>query len=284
MYSKLKIHGNCDIDYIWSKKNEISDTEIESITSSGIANINWDANTVMLANFNENVNGRPSGVHENISRYLIQRKDVASGKIEDIATTHCTKIKDWSCKSTLSYEYLITPIYVDENGNETFGSRIIIDATQAMWDGVSIIDLLPTGKKECYRADENNLWTFNLNIENITYTNNNDISYITTYSNFPREQRGKLNYLTASISCLVGDVTHQGYEGDNISKLEAFRDFCTNGRLKLFKDFKGNVLPCSVRMNTDTSDVRTIEHQTTITFDVVQLAANTNMSAISEVY
>lgn len=284
MYSKLKIHGNCDIDYVWSKNNNVSDAEITSVTSAGISNINWDANTVMLANFNEDINARPSSVNDNVSKYLIQRRNAISRDIEDVAITHWNQIKDWACKSTVSYEYLITPIYIDENGNETFGSRIITDAIQADWDGVSIIDILPTGVKGCYYADENNLWSFDLNVEDITYTNNNDIKYITTYSRFPREQRGNLNYLTASIHCLIGSVTRQGYECDDINKIEAFRDFCTNGNLKLFKDFKGNVIPCSICMNTDTPNVRSLAHQTTITFDIVQLAANSNISVISEVY
>lgn len=283
MYSKLEIYGNCDLDYVWSKVEDFSDSELSELQQTGINNIGWTMDTTMLANFNEDITGKPEGVDIDVYKYLFQRREAGTNKIEDVAITKWGQIKDWSCQSNKIYEYLITPVYLNDEDKEIFGQRIVTSPISTDWKGVSIIDLIPTDQKGCYKADHDSLWIFGGNIEAITLTTNNDVNFINTYNKFPREHRGKINYLTASISCLIGDIFSCDYTEDNIAKIEAFREFCNNGKLKLFKDYKGNVIPCSIRSNSDTSDGSTIEHQTTVTFEIIQLAAREDVLAFSEV-
>ena len=283
MYSKLKIHGNCDIDFCWSKEKELSQEEFSTLTNMGISEPVWTSDSIMLAQFNEDINGKPLGVGLDVYEYLIQRREVGGHTIEDVAITQSTKIEDWSCQSSKTYEYLITPIYIDTSGNQILGRRTVSQPVITDWDCVSIIDIVETDEVGRYIVDKDNIWTFAGNVEDISYKSNSDVSYVNTYSRFPRENRGKPNYLTASISCLLGDICSVQYEEDNIAKIEAFREFCANGNMKLFKDYKGNVLPCSIQSLSDTSDNSTIEKQTSITFEIVQLLSRNDVSVFSEV-
>lgn len=283
MYSKIKVYGNCDLDYVWVKKKELSTVEKNELANNGIYNIPRTEDTIMLVNFDGTISDNTLGINQNAHQYLVQRKEINSSKIEDVALTPWNKIKDWSCKSNKTYEYFITPLYVNNSGQEVFGERVTTNIVSTAWAGVSIIDLIPTSSKGYYKTDTSNIWVFGLNLEDIMFTSNNDITFTNTYGRFPKEHRGKINYLTASIKCLLGNVFSCKYDGDDIVKIEAFREFCNNGNLKLFKDPKGNVIPCSIRSNTDTSDFSTVNKQTMISFDIVQLASNENISVFSEV-
>ena len=41
-FSTLKINGNCDVNYVWSKKADLSAKNVESIAQNGIYTPEWD--------------------------------------------------------------------------------------------------------------------------------------------------------------------------------------------------------------------------------------------------
>lgn len=282
MYSKLKLYGDCDVDYVWTAEGGITPEEIDTLTSEGIQNLSWTSNTLALSNFNGDPDGNSAVADINIYKFVIQRREVGTDNIEDVAVTEETSIHDWGCQSTKTYEYIVTPIYKDANGNDCFADRSTTDPVKLDLCGVNIIDLVPTQEGNIYTVNPDSLWKLWLNVENITYTTSNNVSFINTYSRFPKEHRGKLNHLTASISTLLGNVYCDDYEDDNIDKINAFRAFCNNGNLKLLKDTKGNIIPCSIKSNTDTANNSTVTSETTITFEIVQLADAQSLSIYVE--
>ena len=74
MYSKIKINGYCDVNYIWSKSGQLDDAEINAIETKGIHSPVWDAITVTLSTFKDSTEGNSNIETGNIIGYTIYRK------------------------------------------------------------------------------------------------------------------------------------------------------------------------------------------------------------------
>ena len=280
-FSKLKINGNCDVNYTWSKKADLTTEYVESIAQNGIYIPEWDGDTIMLATFSNTLNA--SNISGTIYGYLIHRQksnETVRYKIAEVNST-ITNIKDFNIGNRATYQYFITPIYMND-GVKSLGEPILTDSIQTDFNSWSVIGLAPTTDENVFVVDVDNIWSFYIDIDGGTFSVNEDKTITTGLGKFPKTYVGETNYITGSLSCLIGNVSCEGkYYDDDIEKLEKWRNFCNNGKLKLLKDRKGHIIPCEITDVSYENDDKFDELQSSISFNFTQLEDSKNISAYS---
>ena len=280
-FSTLKIHGNCDLNYVWSKRDNLNAEDIEIQSQNGIYTPVWDGQTVMLATFANSLNA--SNISEVIHGYLIHRQKLNENvryKVVEV-DSKITNIKDFNIGNKSEYQYFITPIYMND-GEKSLGEPILTDSLRTDFNCWSVIALTPTINENVYIVDVNNIWNFYIDTDGGTYSLKDDKVITTGLGKFPKTYIGETDYISSSLSCLIGNVNCEGrYYDDDIEKLERWRNFCNNGKLKLLRDRKGHVIPCEITDASYENDDEFEELQTTISFNFTQLDDSKNISAYS---
>lgn len=282
MYSKIKLHGYCDVNYIWSKNNDLGDDEIkaiiEAITDKGIYTPEWDADTVTLSTFQDTLNGNSNVQDTNITGYVVQRKRTDENRLYKVVEVpkENTVVYDYNIQNNNEFTYRIIPKLNDG----TYSSFVESNPISVKWDYITICDLLPTDIDNEYIVDKNNLWKFGLNTNSTAIKPNFTKNVMTGFGQFPKISHNETNYLTLGFETLLGDVDCAGrYFNDNIDKLEKWHSFCNNGNIKLLKDMRGNVIPCDIQDTSMDSDENTFPEITVISFNVIQLYDRKSISA-----
>lgn len=279
-FSKLKIYGDCDIDYVWCKNGKITDEEIKKL-KSGVYKPIWDSKTITLATFDEDVSASCFENNSEILKYEIQRRNTRDNILLPVCTVDAdTKfIQDYNVSSNSTYEYWLTPVF-NTDGLDTYNSPIITDKVTPKWHSLSIVGLKETKDKNIYEVDTENVWNFCLNIKEFSIAPQFDKVYSDGYGQFSKVSSGKRNYLKGSHSCLIGDVVNCGetYGNDDIYKLEKWREFCYSKNLKLLKDSKGYVIPVDIEDTSMSINNSLLEQPTTISFNYRQMADHNAIS------
>lgn len=280
MYSKIKIHGDCDVNYIWSKSGDLSEDEINSVYSNGIYSPVWDNNTVTLSTFQDDINGNQNIQNDNIVGYVVQRKRIDEDRLYSVVEVPKdeTVVYDFNVQNKNSFTYRIIPVLNDG----TYGSYIETNNVPIDWTYISICDLVPTNKDNEYMVDKDNIWLFKLNITPNALKPVFNKQIINGLGQFPKFSQDNTNYLTFGLEALLGDVSCRGkYFGDDVDKMEKWVSFCNSGNIKLLKDLRGNVIPCDIQDTSMQSSDNTIPQYTTISFNITQLDDRKNISAYS---
>ena len=280
-FSTLRINGNCDVNYAWSKKADLTAEYVENIAQNGIYIPEWDGDTIMLATFSNTLNA--SNISGTIYGYLIHRQksnETVRYKIAEVDST-ITNIKDFNIGNRATYQYFITPIYMND-GVKSLGEPILTDSIQTDFNSWSVIGLTPTTDENIFIVDVDNIWSFYIDIDGGTFSVKEDKTITTGLGKFPKTYVGETNYLTGSLNCLIGNVSCEGkYYDDDIEKLEKWRSFCNNGKLKLLKDRKGHIIPCEITDVSYENDDNFDELQSSISFNFTQLEDSKNISVYS---
>lgn len=285
MLSKIKAYGNADFNYIWGKSTVYSDKDIEDLNAKGIHSPVWDSATVTLSTFSKDINASSYPTDTNIIGYKVQK--VAKNSLQTINVapeTEALHIYDYNIQSGKTYKYRVIPIF-NNNGKRSYGEVVETNEITIAAERWSIVSLIPTSQKGFYKVDTDNVWTFMLNVEEGAVKFNNNISFSAGVSRFPIAHDSALDYLSGSITALIGDIDCQySYLNDDIYMIEKWRKFCKNGYLKLLKTPKGLNIPCEIHDSTATVDYPTENQPTSISFNFTQLCDDKTISAYSEQY
>ena len=219
-----------------------------------------------------NVDFSNNELTNDIMGYKIQRYEVDYDRLFEVATLGSNELyfEDYNIRNNKSYQYRITPIYFKDD-KELLGMPITTDEIYTDWCGWSVIGTKPTEDSGKYIVDYENIWTFELNTESEAIRPVFNKTYITGFGQYPKVIQGQENYLEGGLKCLIGNILNEEYTNDSIDTIEKWREFCNNGELKLLKDRKGHVIPCSIKDTTPTFMGDTLEQVTVISFNFVQL-------------
>lgn len=174
------------------------------------------------------------------------------------------------------------------------------------WNQWSICDIEDTTEDNVY-FKTGNTWNFLCNIEEENLEQNTSITIWDTLGPYPKISIGQKNYDGSSFTALLGEVTeHIKYKNNQdltghkiygyteklrrnmnsryareIEKLNAWREFCNNGNLKLLKDVKGHAWVVQITENpTRSINVLSSTMPTTISFNWVEVEDITSISII----
>lgn len=179
--------------------------------------------------------------------------------------------KDYKISNNRTYQYVFYP---------TISNDLLVRQEQIVktkWDSWSITELHPidsTGSN--FYATQNDVWLFKLNVETGDQEQNFTRKENITLGQYPRYYEGRQNYVSGSVSCLLGSemvsaqyLIENGFSADDGEYLE-FRKFDThptsNQRAdmlnswrnlvksknpKLLKDRKGQVFVVTITQNSN---------------------------------
>ena len=120
-------------------------------------------------------------------------------------------IRDFNISNNRRYKYILYPLDQSVEATTLVKSEVKLDKIH--WQGWSITELHPvdnTNKK--FNAEPKDVWIFNLNVETGEQTQTISRNEQQTLGRFNRYSQGKLNYVSGSVSCLLGrDVLAESY-------------------------------------------------------------------------
>lgn len=286
----IKIHGNCDVNYMWRKtgSNIISQTDdayIEALAALGVHSPSWDSNTLMLSAFkSDDLSAGDISQRNQIIKYTIHRQNILEDKRYLTAETSCdeTCISDFNVADNAVYRYYITPTYLIDD-EEVLGQPIETDTISIDALNLNIVALTPTEEANVFTVDDNEIWNFSLNVSPGSFTPTYNKSIMNTIGRYPKVTHGKTNYLTGKFSVLLGNISCSDteYVSDDIDSINKWQEFCNNGKLKLLRDGKGHVIPCEITETSYEYSNELFEMPTTVSFSFIQLMDSKDICAYS---
>lgn len=197
--------------------------------------------------------------------------------------------KDYNVSNGRKYRYVIYPGQAD-NEVQKLTANVPVN-----WDYWSLTELTPVdGSWKSFTASSDNVWLFNLNVETGEQAQNiarNEQQTLSTYSRF---SQGKMNYVSGSVSCLLGrdvipaylakSADEAGYQeklwndrvlssNQKVDMLLAWRKFVFSSNPKLLKDRFGQsfIVTLTQSSNKPIDNVR--RQPNTISFSWTEVAS-----------
>ncbi len=109
------------------------------------------------------------------------------------------KLIDYNISTNRKYEYVI---YM--SGEEELSQQEIHFPITTNWEYWSISELYKTNDNNVYTTSENDTWLFKFNVEPGEQQQNISKQQQDTLGQYPAFSYGKKNYITSSVSCLLG--------------------------------------------------------------------------------
>jgi len=252
MYNKITLYEGTSFGYLTLTKEQVSEADIITINTLDIQP-NWDSLTgdpfVIMSGFEDTLaSSYVSGLTEELTGWSIYRRE--TNKTE---TTLVAKV----ARKTLS---IIDPMvgngkqyryYVFPETKNMIGVSMISEDVAPTSDWAYMLSGMTQREDGIYIATYP--WKFSFNLTSGATTQNLNIASLETLGKFDKISKGKRNYLTASITCLLGDINSiTGKFESDIDKLNAWRDFVANSGYCIWKDRLGDVRIVSIIDNPTT--------------------------------
>ena len=268
-YNKATLYGDSMVDYIWVRNKVDSQSEINQ-TLGYTYEPKWDANTFLLALFNNTLNGgNVTSVGDKILYWQVYKRKKGEATLRFLARVPASQyaIYDFNAVNNAEYQYILFA-----ETAEYISAPLQQDGyTVTSWWNWSLTKLAKSETDDkIYYADSKNVWLFDTEVQSSALQQNLDKATIENFTQFPKISTGKKNYLTGSISAFLSNPHNARYE-DTIEQYNAFIDFIADENPKLLKDRKGNGWIVDTTSNQMQYNDVTAEQITTVNFDFVQL-------------
>ena len=268
-YNKATLYGDSMVDYIWVHNKVDSQNEINQ-TLGYTYEPKWDANTFLLALFNNTLNGgNVTSVGDKILYWQVYKRKRGEVTLRFLARVPASQyaLYDFNAVNNAEYQYILFA-----ETAEYISAPLQQDGyTITSWWNWSLAKLTKSETDDkIYYADSKNVWLFDTEVQSSAFQQNLDKATIENFTQFPKISTGKKNYLTGSISAFLSNPHNARYE-DTIEQYNAFIDFIADENPKLLKDRKGNGWIVDTTSNQMQYNDVTAEQITTVNFDFVQL-------------
>ena len=268
-YNKATLYGDSMVDYIWVRNKVDSQSEINQ-TLGYTYEPKWDANTFLLALFNNTLNGgNVTSVGDKILYWQVYKRKRGEATLRFLARVPASQyaLYDFNAVNNAEYQYILFA-----ETAEYISAPLQQDGyTVTSWWNWSLTKLAKSETNDkIYYADSKNVWLFDTEVQSSVLQQNLDKATIENFTQFPKISTGKKNYLTGSISAFLSNPHNARYE-DTIEQYNAFTDFIAAESPKLLKDRKGNGWIVDTTSNQMQYNDVTAEQITTVNFDFVQL-------------
>lgn len=209
--------------------------------------------------------------------------------------------KDFNITNDRVYQYVLYPTTGDD---KLIREEVIV---HTKWDAWSITELHPadqSGKK--FYATDDDVWLFNLNLSSGAQEQNMARNEQQTLGQFPRYIQGRKNYISSSISCLLGSevipasyvkkngkmIYESGYierrifdfhptSNEKIDMLKAWRKLVFSNNPKLLKDRAGQSFLVTITQNSNQPYDGVVRQPNTISFSWTQIGSTDDISVLN---
>lgn len=272
-YNKITLYGGCQYNYLLVAERELTTvetTEIFDMTTPPQWNTIEGDVFYIMANFEGNLKSSYiSGITENVTAWNIYREEVGAGKSEFVGKVESDifTIVDIMAGSQRSYIYHVYPETQNMIGLAMTSEIVTMDH---QWN----YSLASIKEDESGVCVANEIWNFSLNVETGASEQAMSINIFETLSKFDKISRGNKDYLTFTLTCLLGDVSPATEKYDsNINKLNAWRKFISSSDKYIWKDRLGDVRIVSLASNPTMQYVdETSEQAQKISFTVNEIS------------
>lgn len=276
-YHKSQIYGSGKFDYVWVTNVTETQNFIDSTTGANYVP-SWTDDTVLLASFNNNINGGDitfSG--ESITNWLIYKQEDGNTTLTYVATVPSTQtsIIDYNVKNNTNYRYQVfaeTPSFLSQ-------PLITSDYAVPNWWNWSLIGLETTNTNNFYYVDTNNVWLFDTELTSDALTQNVDRNTFENFTQFPKITISAKNYISGGITACINNPNNNVYS-DTVKMENDFNTFINNGEIKLLRDRKGNGWVVETMSNEFTTTDKSVEQIIQISFKFTQIGNSDDISAI----
>lgn len=238
-YNKVILHGESYVDYLWIKNKIDTQTEIDS-TLENTYKPEWDNNTLLLANFDNSINGgNVKSLKDDVLYWQIYRK-----RPEDTVLTFICRVPvsqyqllDFNVLNNTEYQYTIFA----ETETTISAPFEQVGYTRTNWWNWSLIGLQESTEKNLYYVDSDNIWLFDTELTSSGLDQNMAQYIMDNFTRYPSVSTGKRNYMSGSITAFLSNVNTSigGYQ-DTVEQYNSFVEFIANPTPKLLRDRKGN--------------------------------------------
>lgn len=272
--------GGVTIDHLYLEQ----DTDIYELQNKlEKETLKWDDHTQLLSDFNANIDGSNfEGNFSKIKYFNVYKQIDGKSKLHKIFSTQNNNqciIEDFAVGDKCDYTYYIYPVCDDGSGGEYSGTPLVTNTLKINHGTVSIIGLVETDNRNIYNIDINNIWNFNLNVDNKTVELNLNKSFQEDgFNRYPKEVGGNLGYITESISGLVGKYDcRQNTYTEHFGDMDDWENFAYSNSLKLLKDSHGRLIPCTITSSSFDYGTSVIG-EVTVSFSIKQLCSINDIS------
>lgn len=226
--------SNAIFDHLYVTKN----TNVEFTTDIPT---DWDYDTIMDADFNGDLNaGNVDFLIEQVSAIKIKRRiqgtfdwitleTVPVSSVDDLEFTFIDRLNAYG----VQYEYAFVPILNDIEGN------YIINNVYSQFNGTFI-------------GDFDNIYKFYYEVAYTSSTRNQQVGTFQPLGNkYPIVvANGESSYESGSVSAMILNDDYQDTRTIDkiaiVSRVNTVKDYLTNKRAKILKDWNGNIWLCMI--------------------------------------
>lgn len=238
-----------------------NDTDEAAILDSEYNNLLWEdfPNALMICNYYDNIDSSRLGTGA-INGYTLQRKKngdkywdtIYQGTVgfggDFIPNAVNYNVIDFNIQNNTKYNYRVVPNVASKSSfviNQEDGIDFITD-----WEVFTLTPITITqdpqniekGMAQPIMQEDGTpmIWVFVANVEEGSFTKNQDKTYFNTFVKYPKVNVGNTNYFAIPFTAYLGaiDENLQYYEPSNI--LEKWNNFINSNYICLYKNIKGD--------------------------------------------
>ena len=207
------------------------------------------------------------------------------------------KFRDFNISNNRLYRYTLYPFDQMEEETSTKLQKAVVEPISTKWQGWSITELHPVnGENKKFTATPDDVWVFNLNVDTGEQSQNISRQEQQTLGQFNRYSQGRMNYISGSVSCLLGSdvlpasyilkngkvVNEGGYQeirkndkaptsNQRVDMLLAWRKVVMSSNPKLLKDREGQSFLVTLSSATNKPMDAVYKQPNTISFTWTQI-------------
>jgi hypothetical protein len=257
-YNYIAVNGDATIDKLRLLNYCMDDSALDSLTVEDV--YTWDSNTLLYAEFSENLNGGTVYLDDPIVSWTVVRTPRYTNEPKTIKTDldiDTRQFSDYTAVKGVEYYYRIYPITTNYILNPLVTNYVTVDYCKVI--------LLDEDTGESY------LFDLNLDLGQIETTQGRNV-YDTGYYLYPAVARDGRLYDQFSINCLLGYMDSNNNYIDNIEYLDSLKTFIHNGHIKVIKDRKGFIKRVDTFGFQHKIDENIAGNPTTISFSLMEVA------------
>jgi len=226
VFNKITVVGEGTFDKLHVISEELSLSSLLAIDIT--EELSWGTTTIMLAEFNNNLNAgnlNLAGSVQNWDIYRLADGDTTLVKVASVDGTDEAFI-DYRVPPYKNYIYTVFGSTSTEISEPLTALPLYVD-----FFNFFLID-----------EDTNVVYIFDLDVSSGSYEIQQDVTIYNTYNQFPTISQGARKYATNTITAICGDVECDSTLTQPVSYIKDLKDFIMNGRAKIFKTRKGDVM------------------------------------------
>lgn len=265
----------------FSPMRSSNDTSVSSVFKQEITQTGTDEN------------GKP--IYESLTRLMPVDTEITN-----------FKFRDFNVSNNRTYRYTLYPFDKMTDEVLTKLQKATVEPIITSWQGWSITELHPvdsTNKK--FTATPDDVWVFNLNVDTGEQSQNISRQEQQTLGQFNRYSQGRMNYVTGSVSCLLGSevlpasyilkngktVNEGGYQeirkndktpssNQRVDMLLAWRKVVMSSNPKLLKDREGQSFLVTLSSATNKPMDAVHRQPNTISFTWTQIGSTEDVQIV----